>query len=409
MALLYFADTSALLNGCSNEYTQLWISPLIVSELENIKTSISKNEHIKYLARQSVRDIIFSDHYKVFEPSQRKIESFIKHHQILSNINDHYILATAHLLRAHTNEDVTFITSDGSLYLLGKATSIPCIYYEPKIVTKQEYCGWKKFNPSEDELISLYSNPTKNILQANINEYCEIYEGEELKDVLRWDGEKYSNLKYQTFKGFLGEKVAPRNLEQKMLFNLLQNDEIKIKLCIGGFGDGKTWSMLQHALKGIKDGSFTKIIYVRNNIITKGSRDIGFLSGSLVDKIKPYILPIADLTTPEYLDEIIETGILEPVPLAFMRGRDFSGNILVFCDEAENLTKENIQLLIGRIGEGSQLWLSGDLKQIDHYDFEKNNGIKKMIDSLVGNKLFGMVKLIKSERSKTSQLADLMD
>ena len=227
--------------------------------------------------------------------------------------------------------------------------------------------------------------------------------------MLFWDGNRYKNLSYQSFRGPLGEKVAPRNLEQKMLFHLLQDDDIKIKLCLGGFGDGKTWTMLQHALKGIKEGKFSKIIFVRNNIITKGSRDIGYLSGSLIEKIRPYIMPIADLTSPEYLDELIETGILDPVPLAFMRGRDFSNSTLIFCDEAENLTKENVQLLIGRVGEGSQLWFAGDLKQIDHKVFEKNNGINKMIECLRGNQLFGMTKLIKSERSKTSQLADLMD
>ena len=256
----------------------------------------------------------------------------------------------------------------------------------------------------------LYSDPKINILNCKINEFAEIFVNGTLKDVLFWNGEEYTTLKYKPIKNpYLNETIKPRNLEQKMLFHLLQNNDIKVKVVTGGFGFGKSYIMLQHALKGIKEGRFQKIIFVRNNIITKGSREIGFLGGDMLEKIRPYLMPIADLTSPEYMDELIADGILEPVPLGFMRGRDFSGDILVFCDEAENLLKENIQLLLGRIGEGSEVWFAGDLKQIDHPDFEKNNGLNKLIERLQGNELFGMVKLLKSERSKTSQLADLLD
>lgn len=332
----------------------------------------------------------------------------MKKYKFLSEINDHLIICTAILLSK--KNDVFFITSDGAQLLFAKEVGcLTPILLDEKLTHKEEYKGWTEYYPSYEQLNSLYSEPTKNVLGCRTNQFAKIYSEKELKDVLFWDGTKYQSLKYQSFKGLLGEKVAPRNLEQKMLFHLLQNDDIKIKLCLGGFGDGKTWTMLQHALKGIKEGKFSKIIFVRNNIVTKGSRDIGYLSGSLIEKIRPYLMPIADLTSEENLDEWIESGVIEPVPLAFMRGRDFSNDTLVFCDEAENLTKENVQLLIGRIGEGSQLWFAGDLKQIDHQIFEKNNGLRKMIDSLAGNELFGMVRLIKSERSKTSQLADLMD
>lgn len=406
--LIYCIDSSAVLNGALSFYAPqyTYLSPLVLMELEKIKSS--NNETIKYKARQAVRTILNTNTIITTIPRKAILKIF-KAHPFLMDINDHYILCEAFYLNKYNA--IEFVTSDAAQLIFARELGLKTTYFpdENSRSKSEEYKGWKKVNPTEAQLAELYSNLENNIFDAKINEFIEIYENNVLKDILFWDGNRYNNLKYQTFKGCLGEKIAPRNLEQKMLFHLLQNDDIKVKLCLGGFGDGKTWSMLQHALKGVKEGQFSKIIYVRNNIITKGSRDIGYLSGSLIDKIKPYILPIADLTTPEYLDELIETGILEPVPLAFMRGRDFSGNILVFCDEAENLTQQNIQLLIGRIGEGSQLWLAGDLKQIDHYDFEKNNGIKRMIECLSNEKLFGMVHLIKSERSRTSQLADLMD
>lgn len=407
--MLNFLDTSAIINGALQDFNNIYISPLVLTELEGIKTS-DRDEKIKYAARKAIREILNSTKIHYIFSSQHQIDKLIKKYNFLSNINDHRLLCEAIYLRKQENEEVQFITSDGALALFARQIpGINSLFFEKHNIEQIDYCGWGKYYPDEEQMALLYSNPELNVLKAHTNEYCEIFEGNQIKDVLWWDGLRYKPLKYQEFKNNFGEKVAPRNLEQKMLFHLLQDEKTKVKLCLGGFGDGKTWCMLQHALKGVKDGRFQKIIFVRNNIITKGSRDIGFLSGSLVEKIKPFLMPIADLTSEDYLDELIQTGILEPVPLGFMRGRDFSNGTLVFCDEAENLTKENVQLLIGRIGIDSELWMCGDLKQIDHIDFERNNGIHNMISSLTGNDLFGMVKLIKSERSRTSQLADLMD
>lgn len=77
--------------------------------------------------------------------------------------------------------------------------------------------------------------------------------------------------------------------------------------------------------------------------------------------------------------------------------------------ESENLTKEHIQLLMGRVDEGSELWIDGDVKQRDKAVFEKSRGLETMIERLAGNPYFGYVHLIKSERSKVAALADLLD
>ena len=406
--MLYFADTSALLNGCAKEYEKIWISPLVVSELENIKTSLTKDEHIKYLARQLVRDILFNVKYENFKPSQRKIDSFIKHHPTLSNINDHRILAAAYLLQVQTGENVTFLTSDGSLYLLAWGVGIETVYYQPKEEKKEEYCGWNKFVPNEEQLISLYTDPTINILNANINEYCEIFENDELKDVLRWTGEKYTSLKYNSFKNnFLNKKIQPYNLEQKMAFDLLQNSDIAVKVLVGPPGTGKDYLMLLHALDLIQKGVMDKIIFVRNLVPFKDAPEIGFLAGDLQQKISWGLGPISSILGEEGLAEYEEQGLIEAVNLGFIRGCSWDKTI-IYVSEGQNITGGGYKLLVSRCGQGSQLWVNGDILQTDNKEFEKNNGLFRLCNSLKDNKLAGMVKLLKTERSEVADLAKVI-
>ena len=108
------------------------------------------------------------------------------------------------------------------------------------------------------------------------------------------------------------------------------------------------------------------------------------------------------------LERAITDGWVEIQPLGFIRGRSFNRSI-IYCSEAENLTKRHIQLLIGRVGDGSTLWINGDLRQIDDVAFERNNGIQKLIDKLTGNERFGTVYLPITERSETARLADMLD
>ena len=110
----------------------------------------------------------------------------------------------------------------------------------------------------------------------------------------------------------------------------------------------------------------------------------------------------------EELQKQITFGKVEVEHLGFIRGRDIK-NSIIMCSEAEHLTREHVQLLLGRVAEGSVIILSGDEKQIDKRVFEKNNGLAAAIDCLKGNRLFGYVHLRESVRSETAKLADLLD
>lgn len=131
------------------------------------------------------------------------------------------------------------------------------------------------------------------------------------------------------------------------------------------------------------------------------------LPGDEIAKQYPWLRQIEDHIGLQKFEEYLETNIIEPAHLSTLRGRDFKNSILL-VDEAENLLSTNIQLLLGRVAENSEIIFCADIKQCD-YDNEKQSGIPKMIERLAGNKLFGMVKLLKTERSAVAAMADLLD
>lgn len=407
--MLNFLDTSAILNGGLTLFENVYISPLAITELEEIKNSKTKDDKIKYLARQAVRDIITSTNINYSMFSQKRIDKLLKKYDFLSNINDHRLLCEA-LLLAEENQ-VKFITGDGTLYLFAEQfPQLKTLYLAEDEETDQveEYKGWEKYTPTEEQLALLYSNPEMNILQANINQYCEIYEGTELKDILRWTGEKYVPLKWNNFKNtFLNKKVKPYNLEQRMAFDLLQNNDIPVKILLGVPGSGKDFLMLLHALDLIQKGLFEKIIFIRNLVPFKDAPEIGFLAGDLQEKIAWGLGPISGILGEEGLLQYQDQGIIEAMNLGFIRGCSWD-NTIIYVSEGQNITGGGYKLLVSRCGQNSQLWVNGDILQTDGKEFEKNNGLFRLSNSLKNNPLAGTVKLLKTERSKTAELASVI-
>ena len=407
MVIDYF-DTSAIL-ARGNIPEHCYVSHFVIGELEEIKNSSNKDEGIKARARQATRALISSPYCLTSNFDLQKIEKIRAKHKYLPNNMDGHIIAEAILLRDTTHEEICFWTADYNMKLFAEAEKFHVNFIDQKHPTDEElWCGWGKYYPSAEQMSSIYLNKNVNTLGATINEYCSIYEGTELKDIQRWDGNTYSNLNYKSFKSTLGSKIEPRNTEQKMLFDLLQNREIPIKLCLGRFGSGKSYLMLAHALNLVQKGEFDRIVFVKNNIQVKDTKDIGALPGEELDKMMPWLKQIEDHVGPFTFEDMLNQNIIEPVHLGYIRGRDIK-NSIIFCDEVENMTRQHIQLLIGRVSSRSELWLAGDLKQTDGINFEKNSGIQALIQGLTGEPLFGMVKLMKSERSKVAALADKLD
>lgn len=163
------------------------------------------------------------------------------------------------------------------------------------------------------------------------------------------------------------------------------------------------------AFQMLQATTYDKIVWIRNNIEVKDTNPIGALPGDYNEKMAVWAMPLADhLGGKEELNKLINFGKIEVEHLGFLRGRDIKHSV-IFCSEAEHLTRDHVKLLLGRVAEGSILILEGDCRQIDKKAFEKDNGLFAAIDCLKGNRLFGYVHLQESVRSETAKLADLLD
>lgn len=274
-----------------------------------------------------------------------------------------------------------------------------------------EYFGFRQAVMSDEEIAAFYENSEAfGSFDCLINEYLLIQNrfGEDV-DQYRWSGSEFVKVPFKQINSRFVGKIKPRNLQQQLALDLLYNNDITVKVLTGKFGTGKDYLMASAAIDLIERGKYERLLWVRNNVEVKNSKPIGYLPGEYKDKLMPFAMPLADhLGGVESLELMIVQGKVEIVHLGFIRGRDIR-NAIIMCSEAENLTKEHVQLLLGRVGDGSSLWINGDYKQVDGEVFRSNNGLMTAVDKLKGHPRFGFVKLLKTERSETAAMADLLD
>lgn len=413
MNIRHWADTSALLHqaGLIDPKVDIAISTITIQELEHIKSN-DKDDKIKYKAREAVRSILTTGKFETVMTDNKKIDKMLKKYSFLSNIPDHRILCAAEIYAIEHNIEVIFMTSDALQYLFAlQMPHLDAVYpmgTEQAEKRDEEWAGWGKYYPSDADMALMYADPKMNILKCKTNEFAEIYQGSELKDVLTWTGQMYRPLKYKELKiDFLGQTIRPLNIEQKMAFDLLQNPDVPVKLLTGVPGSGKDFLMFLHAWDLVKKGKKDKIIFIRNLVPFKDAPEIGFLEGSLQKKIEWGLGPIASVLGEEGLKMAEDEGVIEAVNLGFIRGMSWD-NVILYVSEGQNITGGGYKLLVSRCGKGSELWINGDTLQTDGKKFESNNGIERLLGSLSGNKLFGTVKMLKTERSNIAELASLI-
>jgi|TARA_B100001093_G_scaffold64742_1_gene54664 phosphate starvation-inducible PhoH-like protein len=167
--------------------------------------------------------------------------------------------------------------------------------------------------------------------------------------------------------------ILPRNRNQETYVLSLLNQQKDIVFGIGPAGTGKTLLAVQVAVKLFKEGAIDKIIVTRPAVSV--DEDLGFLPGTLEDKMAPWTRPIFDVLRDYFnareIEGMIAEGIIEIAPLAYMRGRTFKRSFIL-ADEMQNATQNQMKMLLTRLGEQSMMAVTGDLAQADRL---KDNGL----------------------------------
>jgi phosphate starvation-inducible PhoH-like protein len=167
--------------------------------------------------------------------------------------------------------------------------------------------------------------------------------------------------------------IVPRNISQETYLEMLKNPRKFIVFAIGPAGTGKTMLAVQMAIKLFKEGAISKIIVTRPAVSV--DEEHGFLPGTLNQKMEPWTRPIFDVFEeyyhPREIADMLDDGVIEISPLAYMRGRTFK-NAFVIADEMQNATPSQMKMLLTRIGENSRMVVTGDLNQADR---PRENGL----------------------------------
>jgi PhoH-like ATPase len=332
---------------------------------------------------------------------------------------DNQILATVlNVIQKNPDKKVTLVSQDINMRVKADALGIAAEDYTTnQIVEKAEevYAGFT-MHLVDDALIDRFYTGEKLFLEEkdiklHPNEFVMLVSNANDKKTALAKFKNYNHplSKVREYKeGIWG--VRAKNKEQQFALDMLMDQDIKIVSLVGKAGCGKTLIALAAGLQQIlQDGVYKKLIVSRP--VQPMGRDIGFLPGTLEEKMLPWIAPIQDNLEflmgddKENLRLMQEQGTIEIEALTFIRGRSIA-KAFIIIDEAQNLTMHELKTIITRVGEDTKIVLTGDIEQIDSAFLDAtNNGLTYAVEKFKPYELAGHVSLQKGERSAVATLA----
>ena len=413
----FFYDTCSLLNELHSAFENdfFYISSVTLEELENIKTYSSKDQDIKYRARQLLH-LLFEnkDKYKVVI-FQKEWETAISNFSYLSDNNDSKIIYSAFITDTGISFDLVFKTDDLCCAALAKqiGLTVETTYEQMKL---DNYTGFIEKTIPNEELVTFYSKSnleTENHFNLLENQYLIVKdENGKIADSFKWKNGNYEQVLFPVLKTDMFGMIKPKDEYQKLAIDSLLSN--KITVLRGPAGSGKSYLSFAALFQKLEKHEIDKIIIFCNTVATANSAKLGFYPGSRNEKLLDSQIGnflSSKLGDSVAVERFIAEGKLALLPMSDIRGYDTTGmKAGIYITEAQNLSIELMRLALQRIGEDSICIIDGDTKhQVDSILYSgANNGMRKMSEVFRGCDYYGEIELQKIYRSKIAEQAELM-
>ncbi|HKH04485.1 MAG TPA: PhoH family protein [Acidimicrobiales bacterium] len=319
--------------------------------------------------------------------------------------NDHRILAVARNL-ANEGRDVVLVSKDLPLRLKASIVGLAADEYRNELVADTSWNGVVEMDVDGgviDGLFAEHTVPLPDGRDLPANSGVVLHAGtQSALGRVREDKQVHLIRPDRTL-----FDVRGRSAEQRIAIDLLADHDVGIVSLGGPAGTGKSVLALAAGLDAVLEQRTHKRVIVFRPIFPVGGQDLGYLPGSEAEKMLPWGAAVTDaleaIAGREVIDEVIDRGLLDVLPLTHIRGRSLTDSFVVI-DEAQNLERSVLLTALSRLGENSRVVLTHDVAQRDNLRVGRHDGIVSVIETLKGHPLFGHVTLTRAERSRVAAL-----
>ena len=420
----FVLDTSVLLSDPAAIFRfaehQVVLPVVVISELEKKR----HDPEIGYFARQALRNLddLRSQHERLDFPiavgkgGSLRVELNHSNQSVLPSglqlgDNDSRILAVA-LNLANDGLNVTVVSKDLPMRVKAASIGLAAEEYRAELAPESGYTGLLEVSMGANEMATLYEDEviaTKLVADVPVNTSLII------------SSERGSALGRVTSPGKVslvrGDRdifgLSGRSAEQRLAIDLLLDPTIGIVSLGGRAGTGKSALALCAGLEAVLERQLHRKIMVFRPLYAVGGQDLGYLPGDATEKMNPWAEATFDtlssVVSHNVVEEIMERGLLEVLPLTHIRGRSLH-DAFVIVDEAQSLERNVLLTMLSRIGQNSRVVLTHDVAQRDNLRVGRHDGVASVIEALKGQSLFAHMTLTRSERSAIAALVtDLLE
>jgi PhoH-like ATPase len=319
--------------------------------------------------------------------------------------NDSRILAIAKNLMADGRK-VVLVTKDLPLRVKASSVGVEAQEYRAELASSSGWTGIVEESVGSTIIDSLYEKDriTHELAKTHPCHTGIVLHSEKGSALARVTADKHLQL-------VRGDRAAfglhGRSAEQRVALDLLLDPDIGIISLGGRAGTGKSALALSAGLDAVLEKRLHKKVVIFRPLYAVGGQELGYLPGTENEKMSPWAQAVFDtlgaLVSQQVIDEVVERGLIEVLPLTHIRGRSLHDSFVI-VDEAQSLERGVLLTVLSRIGQGSRVVLTHDIAQRDNLRVGRHDGVVAVVESLKGHPLFAHITLTRSERSQIAAL-----